>query len=140
MIASSSVRVRLHIRHRKSINPAARLTWPGDTSWGRAAGPRVLLGGGRSFHLSTAREVRPWPPIRSPASKSSAARSTACSATATPPRPELVVAIVHAASSDWAARVICDALEDIAGALVEGGVALPGNAGLVAARSTLVRP
>jgi hypothetical protein len=54
--------------------------------------------------------------------------------------PELVVAIVHAASSDWAARVICAALEDIAGALVEGGVALPGNAGLVAARSTQVRP
>jgi hypothetical protein len=52
--------------------------------------------------------------------------------------PELVVAIVHAASSDWAARVICAALEDIAGALVEGGV--PGTAGLVAARSTLVRP
>jgi hypothetical protein len=26
--------------------------------------------------------------------------------------PELVVAIVHAASSDWAARVICAALED----------------------------
>jgi hypothetical protein len=25
--------------------------------------------------------------------------------------PELVVAIVHAASSDWAARVICAALE-----------------------------
>jgi hypothetical protein len=54
--------------------------------------------------------------------------------------PELVVAIVHAASSDWAARVICAALEDIAGALVEGGVELPGNAGPVAARSTLVRP
>ncbi|OLB68814.1 MAG: hypothetical protein AUI16_30820 [Alphaproteobacteria bacterium 13_2_20CM_2_64_7] len=54
--------------------------------------------------------------------------------------PELVVAIVQAASSDWAARVICAALEDIAGALVEGGVELPGNAGLVAARSTLVRP
>jgi hypothetical protein len=53
--------------------------------------------------------------------------------------PELVVAIVHAASSDWAARVICAALEDIAGALVEGGVQLPGNAGLVAARS-IVRP
>jgi hypothetical protein len=53
--------------------------------------------------------------------------------------PELVVAIVHAASSDWAARVICAALEDIAGALVEGGVELPGNAGLVAARS-IVRP
>jgi hypothetical protein len=31
------------------------------------------------------------------------------------------------------------ALEDIAGALVEGGVALHGNAGLVAARS-IVRP
>jgi hypothetical protein len=46
---------------------------------------------------------------------------------------------VHAASSDWAARVICAALEDIAGALVEGGVQLPGNAGLVAARS-IVRP
>jgi hypothetical protein len=56
-----------------------------------------------------------------------------------PAHPELVVAIVHAASSEWAARVICAALEDIAGALVEGGVALPGNAGLVAARSTLVR-
>ena len=53
--------------------------------------------------------------------------------------PELVVAIVHAASSDWAARVICAALEDIAGALVEGGVELPGNAGLAAARG-LVRP
>ena len=37
-----------------------------------------------------------------------------------------------------AARVICAALEDIAGALVEGGGALPGN-GLVAARS-IVRP
>jgi hypothetical protein len=52
--------------------------------------------------------------------------------------PELVVAIVHAASSDWAARVICAALEDIAMALVEGGVELPGS-GLVAARS-IVRP
>jgi hypothetical protein len=36
--------------------------------------------------------------------------------------PELVVAIVHAASSDWAARVICAALEDIADAMIEGGV------------------
>ena len=54
--------------------------------------------------------------------------------------PELVCAIVHAASSDWAARVICAALEDIAGALVEGGGVLPGNAGLVAARGTLLRP
>jgi hypothetical protein len=53
--------------------------------------------------------------------------------------PELVVAIVQAASSDWAARVICAALEDIAGALVEESVELPGNAGLVAARS-IVRP
>jgi hypothetical protein len=53
--------------------------------------------------------------------------------------PELVVAIVHAASSEWAARVICAALEEIAGALFEGGVELPGNAGLVAARS-IVRP
>jgi hypothetical protein len=53
--------------------------------------------------------------------------------------PELVVAIVQAASSDWAARVICAALEDIAGALVEESVDLPGNAGLVAARS-IVRP
>ena len=53
--------------------------------------------------------------------------------------PELVVATVHAASSDWAARVITAGLQDIAGALVEG-VELPGNAGLVAARSTLVRP
>ena len=52
--------------------------------------------------------------------------------------PELIVAIVQAASSDWAARVICAALEDIAGALVEGSVEL-GNAGLVAARS-IVRP
>ena len=33
-----------------------------------------------------------------------------------------------------------DGLQDIAGALVEGGVELPGNAGLVAARSTLVQP
>ena len=39
----------------------------------------------------------------------------------------------------WAARVTCAALEDIAGALVEGGVELPGTAGLVAARS-IVRP
>jgi hypothetical protein len=38
-----------------------------------------------------------------------------------------------------AARVICAAFEDIAGALVEGSVELPGNAGLVAARS-IVRP
>jgi hypothetical protein len=53
--------------------------------------------------------------------------------------PELVVAIVHAASSDWAARVITAGLQDIAGALVEGGVALGGNASLVAARS-IVRP
>jgi hypothetical protein len=45
--------------------------------------------------------------------------------------PELVVAIVHAASSDWAARVITAGLQDIAVALVEGGVELPGNAGLV---------
>jgi hypothetical protein len=52
--------------------------------------------------------------------------------------PELVVAIVHAASSDWAARVIGGALEDIA-AVIEGGSTLPGNAGLVAARS-IVRP
>jgi hypothetical protein len=40
--------------------------------------------------------------------------------------PELVVAIVHAASSDWAARVITAGLQDIAVALVEGGVELPG--------------
>ena len=53
--------------------------------------------------------------------------------------PELVVAIVHAASSDWAARVICAALEDIAGAVAESGGVLPGNTGLVAARS-IVRP
>ena len=45
---------------------------------------------------------------------------------------------MHAASSDWAARVITG-LQDIAVALVEGGVQLPGNAGLVAARS-IVRP
>ena len=45
---------------------------------------------------------------------------------------------MHAASSDWAARVICAALEDIAGAVAEGGGVLPGN-GLVAARS-IVRP
>ena len=44
-------------------------------------------------------------------------------------QPELVCAIVRAASSDWAARVICAALEDIAGALAEGGGVLPGNAG-----------
>jgi hypothetical protein len=53
--------------------------------------------------------------------------------------PELVCAVVHAASSDWAARAICAALGDIAIALVEG-VEPPGPAGLVAARSTLVRP
>jgi hypothetical protein len=53
--------------------------------------------------------------------------------------PELVVAIVHAASSDWAARVITAGLQDIAAAVVEGGgVGLSGN-GLVAARS-IVRP
>jgi hypothetical protein len=53
--------------------------------------------------------------------------------------PELVVAIVQAASSDWAARVITAGLQDIAVALAEG-VAVSSNAGLVAARSTLVRP
>jgi hypothetical protein len=53
--------------------------------------------------------------------------------------PELVCAVVHAASSDWAARVITAGLQDIAAALVEGGSTLPGNAGLVAARS-IVRP
>jgi hypothetical protein len=52
--------------------------------------------------------------------------------------PELVVAIVHAASSDWAVRMTCAALADIAVALVEG-VEPPGPAGLVAARS-IVRP
>ena len=48
-------------------------------------------------------------------------------------------AFVHAASSDWAARVIGAGLADIADALVESGGALPGIAGLVAARS-IVRP
>jgi hypothetical protein len=47
---------------------------------------------------------------------------------------------MHAASSDWAARVICAALEDIAAALVEGGVGLSGTAGLVAPPRGLVRP
>jgi hypothetical protein len=52
--------------------------------------------------------------------------------------PELVVAIVHAASSDWAVRMTCAALADIAMALAEG-VAVSSNASLVAARS-IVRP
>jgi hypothetical protein len=64
-------------------------------------------------------------------------RAAGCADGATPAHPELVVAIVHAASSDWAARVITAGLQDIA--LVEGGVVLPDTAGLVAARS-IVRP
>ena len=53
--------------------------------------------------------------------------------------PQMVLAVMNTAATDWAARLLGGALEDIAGALVEGGVALPGN-GLVAARGTLVRP
>jgi hypothetical protein len=47
---------------------------------------------------------------------------------------------MNTAATDWAARLIGGALEDIAAAVVEGGVGLSGNAGLVAARSPLVRP
>jgi hypothetical protein len=46
---------------------------------------------------------------------------------------------MNTAATDWAARVITAGLQDIAVALVEG-VEPPGPAGLVAARSTLVRP
>jgi hypothetical protein len=53
--------------------------------------------------------------------------------------PQMVSAVMNTAATDWAARVIGGALEDIASALVEG-VEPPGPAGLVAARSTLVRP
>jgi hypothetical protein len=53
--------------------------------------------------------------------------------------PQMVLAVMNTAATDWAARVITAGLQDIAVALVEGGVELPGNAGLVAARS-IVRP
>jgi hypothetical protein len=41
--------------------------------------------------------------------------------------------------TDWAVRVLGAGLVDIANAVVESGVALPGNAGFPAARS-IVRP
>ncbi len=53
--------------------------------------------------------------------------------------PQMVLAVMNTAATDWAARVITAGLQDIAVALVEG-VEPPGPAGLVAARSTLVRP
>jgi hypothetical protein len=37
----------------------------------------------------------------------------------------MVLAVMNTAATDWAARLLGGALEDIAGALVEGGVALP---------------
>jgi hypothetical protein len=46
-------------------------------------------------------------------------RSTACSGTATlPPTPRLVIAVVNAASSDWAASRLAAAIERVAEALL----------------------
>jgi hypothetical protein len=44
--------------------------------------------------------------------------------------PQMVLAVMNTAATDWAARLLGGALEDIAAAVVEGGVELPGNAGL----------
>ena len=44
--------------------------------------------------------------------------------------PELVAAVMATAASDYMAVAIARGLQDIAAALVEGGVELPGNAGL----------
>jgi hypothetical protein len=53
--------------------------------------------------------------------------------------PDVLIAVMQNMSSDYAALVVAHAIQDVAAALVEG-VELSGNAGLVAARSTLVRP
>jgi hypothetical protein len=54
--------------------------------------------------------------------------------------PQMVLAVMNTAATDWAARLLGAALEDIAAALVEGGVGLSGTAGLVAPPRGLVRP